>query len=390
MDKIVKAMMNLISFEVFGGAICLELFSDFTNDDYIALYKLSKKHDLAHLVGDALIKNNLVIDEKIKSAFQKEVFTAVYRAENMTHEIAEISAILEKEKIEFIPLKGAVIRNYYPEAWMRTSCDIDILVHEKDTKRAVKLLTTKYGYTCPIKTFHDFSLYSKTNVHIELHFILNFYERRDEEFLKKVWKNAKTADGFEYQKKMTESFFLVHTVSHMAQHVLGGGCGIKPFIDLYILKYRANISFEEAMPELEFFHLDSFCKNMLKIAECWLNDKGIDEKLAPFETYIIEGGVYGSLENSVSVGTVRRGGKVKYIFSRLFLPYRELSLLYPSLKKCPVLLPIYEVRRWFRLLNKHGKSPKEIKNELKNVTAVSKEDSEKAKSMLASIGLEKE
>ncbi|MBO4954226.1 MAG: nucleotidyltransferase family protein, partial [Clostridia bacterium] len=30
--------------------------------------------------------------------------------------------------IDFMPLKGAVIRQYYPEPWMRTSCDIDIHV----------------------------------------------------------------------------------------------------------------------------------------------------------------------------------------------------------------------------------------------------------------------
>ena len=30
------------------------------------LYKLSKAHDLAHLVGDALIKNDLIENDEIK------------------------------------------------------------------------------------------------------------------------------------------------------------------------------------------------------------------------------------------------------------------------------------------------------------------------------------
>ena len=40
---------------------------------------------------------------------------------------------IKKVQIPFLPLKGSVIRQYYPEPWMRTSCDIDILVDfEKD------------------------------------------------------------------------------------------------------------------------------------------------------------------------------------------------------------------------------------------------------------------
>ena len=48
-------------------------------DEYLAkLYKLSKSHDLAHLVGDALIKNDLIEDGEIKAKFQKQIMLAVY------------------------------------------------------------------------------------------------------------------------------------------------------------------------------------------------------------------------------------------------------------------------------------------------------------------------
>ena len=42
---------------------------------------------------------------------------------------------LEKAQIPFVPLKGSVIRKYYPEAWMRTSSDIDVLVHKEDVEK---------------------------------------------------------------------------------------------------------------------------------------------------------------------------------------------------------------------------------------------------------------
>jgi hypothetical protein len=49
----------------------------------------------------------------------------------MKHEFERICLVLEKAKIPHIPLKGSVLRKLYKEPWLRTSCDIDILVQEE-------------------------------------------------------------------------------------------------------------------------------------------------------------------------------------------------------------------------------------------------------------------
>ena len=48
----------------------------------------------------------------------------------------EIRTVFEQQKIFFLPLKGAVIRDFNPEAWMRTRSDIDILIREEDYEKA--------------------------------------------------------------------------------------------------------------------------------------------------------------------------------------------------------------------------------------------------------------
>ena len=68
MEKIIHAMMNLIASEVCGKAIDPSQ-DPFSDEELAALYKLSKAHDLAHLVGDALIKNKLISNAEIKSKF---------------------------------------------------------------------------------------------------------------------------------------------------------------------------------------------------------------------------------------------------------------------------------------------------------------------------------
>lgn len=80
MEELIRAMMDLIASEVCDKKIDRSKYK-FTDDVLLRLYKLSKVHDLAHLVGDALIKNGLIGNDEIKAIYQKQVMLAIYRYE---------------------------------------------------------------------------------------------------------------------------------------------------------------------------------------------------------------------------------------------------------------------------------------------------------------------
>ena len=123
MENIVRVMMNLIACEVCGKEIDRTQY-ELSREELEKLYELSKSHDLAHIVGNSLIKNGLVTDPELKAAFKKQIMTAVYRYEKIQYELTRLKDVLNEAKIPFIPLKGSVIRKFYPEPWLRTSCDI--------------------------------------------------------------------------------------------------------------------------------------------------------------------------------------------------------------------------------------------------------------------------
>lgn len=52
-------MINLIASEVCGKTIDKSQYA-FTDEELVKLYKLSKAHDLVHLVGDALVKKDRI------------------------------------------------------------------------------------------------------------------------------------------------------------------------------------------------------------------------------------------------------------------------------------------------------------------------------------------
>lgn len=132
---IIPEKVDMIACEVCGKEIDRTQY-ELSREELEKLYELSKSHDLAHIVGNSLIKNGLVSDPELKAGFKKQIMTAVYRYEKLQYELTRLKDVLNEAKIPFIPLKGSVIRKFYPEPWLRTSCDIDVLVKEKDIERA--------------------------------------------------------------------------------------------------------------------------------------------------------------------------------------------------------------------------------------------------------------
>jgi len=381
-----EEIFDLLRSEIFGGEVEKNRL---TVNTLSALYSLSKFHDLAHLVGDSLDKNAALDDSEICNEFRNERNLAIYRYEQINYAFEEILGIFEQEKILNIPLKGAVLRPYYPQTWMRTSCDIDILVKADEIKTVVRTLTQKYGYKYVIHTQHDYSLYSPAGVHIELHFILIFHEKSGDEFTKKVWARAVCTEGYKYRLKMPNDLFYAYHIAHMAQHILeGGGCGVKPFLDLKIIKTSMGVDLTSAQEELDALKLRTFAQKAERLAEFWFGERELSADLKEFEEFILCGGVYGTLENKIGVGATRKKGKFRYLLKRVFLPYRSLCLLYPSLKKCPILFPFYQVRRWFRLLKKDGVKISDAIKEVKSVSTVEERKVRKTAEMLKGLGLQ--
>ena len=111
MDRITGVMMSLLTGQVCGGEPPLPAL---TADEAAHLYTLSKTYDLAHLAGSALLHRSLLPDGPLRAAFEKQVLLAVYRCETQGSDLAQLDALLTHGQVPFLPLKGSVLRQYYP------------------------------------------------------------------------------------------------------------------------------------------------------------------------------------------------------------------------------------------------------------------------------------
>ena len=352
------------------------------------IYRISKYHDLSHLFSYALVKNDIVLpDQELHKTIKKRHAIAALRYETTNAEFFRVTEAFEKEGIAFVPLKGSVIRDYYPEPWMRTSCDIDVLVHEQELDRAIELLTAKYGYTLKEKGTHDVSLFSEGETHLELHFKLgeDLYSSRAGALLETVWEYASPKQGYEFWYVITDEFFYLYHIYHTAKHFEGAGCGIKPFIDLYILDKQLPHDENKRNELLEKSGLLKFADSCRKLNECWFADAEMDDIMKTMQAYIVTGGTYGNVANGVAIRQTKSGGRVKYILSRLFLPYDMLKVHYPVLKNHKYLTPVFEVVRLCRLLT--PQTFRQSKREIDLGNKVSEVKSERLSTLLPEIGL---
>ncbi len=315
------------------------------------LKKISSKHDVFHLIVYAL-KQNSLLDDGESAVVENEVINAVFRYENINYDLGKLCILLEAGNIPFIPLKGSVLRGYYKYPWMRTSCDIDILVRSEDLDRATKCLTENGKYTLGSRTAHDISTFSPNKTHVEVHF--NLLEegtaQQSNEILELVWENVNLRDGYKCLYDMTDEFFYLYHIAHMARHFEVGGCGIRTFIDLWVLDNMPNADKDKRDDILSKAGLLKFANSVRDLSQMWFGGKEQTELLTSIEAFILSGGAYGTISNRVALNQGKRGGKIGYIFSRIFVPYERLVRYYPILKNKRWLTPIMQVRRWFMLL----------------------------------------
>ena len=357
---------NLL-FSLLGDAIGAkpateEIKTSVAECDLAMLYKVSKRHDVAHLVADALDKNGFLDDSDVAKKFRKERSMAIYRYEQLHYELGEICRVFEENKIEHIPLKGSVLRDYYPQPWMRTSCDIDVLIKEENLETAVKLLCENLDYGNVHRGTHDVSLRSPSNVNLELE------------------------ESEDCRKTLQDGFFYYYHIAHMAKHIEFGGCGIKPFLDLWILNEKLSFDQEKRDALLIEGGLKKLEESAKALAYVWFGDQQHTALTQQLEEYILTGGVYGSAQNMVAAQSAKKGRGLKYILSRIWFPYDLLKLRYPRVEKCRLLIPYYQICRWMNFLFKGRK--KAALAEVKESCAQSDERAKNVQAMLQELGLQ--
>lgn len=382
-QRTVQIFFALLRSAVCGTELTAEEKTYFSHDRLKELFKIADEHDVSHILALGLKRNGLVPE---KSNVENYIFRAVFRSEQLNCELKSLCETFEEAQIQFIPLKGAVMREYYCEPWQRTGCDVDVLVRREELERAVSHLVHKKNYVEKERTAHDVSLFSPSGVHVELHFDL-IEEGRAKgavKILDGVWDNVRLSDGCGYRYEMSDEFFYLYHVAHMAKHFENGGCGVRPFMDLFILDGMKGVDGSKRDELLKKSELLRFAEASRKLSRIWFGGEAEDELSNQMSDFVLCGGSYGTAVNRVAANK-KNGGKISYVLNRIFVPYSKLKGYYPILEKHKWLLPVMQIRRWFMLFDPEVR--RMAKSEIAANGNVSVDETVKVRSLLNNIGL---
>ena len=381
-------MFSLIRSEICGTPAAGLDKDQLTEDVCKELYILSKKHDLAHIVASALQKLGAMKQDKVSESFQKQLMLSLYRDGQRQYALQLAAKTLEDANLSHILLKGSVVQHYYPQTWMRTSCDIDILIRREDEAPLENALCDAGFVRLPDGSLHDIHFMAPNKVLVEMHHTLTQGERfsSSNKVLETVWESGcEPEEGCRYHMK-PEWFILYHLV-HMGRHLLSGGCGVRPFIDLWLINQKLDFDTETLTALLQKTGLTALYEVSSALGEVWMQQRSHMEETARLESYILTGGVYGSVTNMASVKAARDVSKRRFFAEVMFLPRKNLEVLYPELKEHPARLPYYQVRRWFRIFDKTKR--KKLQSMMNARDAVSSDTADNVKTLLENLGLGK-
>lgn len=311
--------------------------------DLDLLYKASAKHSLDSLVSFAL--------EKVKMS--NERFTESRGRTIRKIAILEINKDLlfeqlEKEKIWYMPLKGAVLKDIYPFIGMRQMSDYDILI---DPSRAEKLRDIMLGIGFRVEVYglgsHD--IYYKDPVsNFEMHREL-FGTQHDSklyEYYKDVKSRLIKDQGNNYGFHFSNEDFYIYNIAHSYKHFIQNGVGLRSLVDVYVFinKYKDQLDFEYIEKELTKLGIKDWEHQFRTLALDLFSGGSVDFSDDPFLDYIIFSGTGGTIGNRVKNDVEKLGGgtkgKLKYVFRRFFIPMGEIKQFYPFIYKHKILLPL--------------------------------------------------
>ena len=357
--------------------------------DLKQLLIMARKHSVASMVCMALEKTAVFAnaDEAAKKQWLDAKNKAVRKNMLLDAERKAILHELEIQGIWYMPLKGSILKDWYPKPGMREMADNDILFDPSGREQVREIFQNRGYKTISFgKINHD--EYEKPPIYnFEMH--VSLFHGMYKEFTKQ-YENVKErllpVDGTAYQFAFTPEDFYVFALAHAHKHYSHSGTGVRTLADIYVMDRHLGdiMDRDEVEQKLTQLGIADYEMHSRVLAEKLfsavrpLAETELTEDKKEMLLYYCDATTYGTVGNSVNnrlhelqedSEDITLWTKLKYCGVRLF-PGREFcKFAYPFVYKHPWTLPFFWV---WRIVDKGITHRRKVKQELKALKAVSR------------------
>lgn len=324
--------------------------------DWEELLLLAKRHMLLPLLCDGLQKAGVweQVPQEAAKTLENACMQAVYQDAQKEYYRQKLEECLKEKQIPYVFLKGAVLKYDYPDPFLRTMCDMDVLVHTESYPQIDKIAQEFKGEAGHRDGNHR-NYRFLGGVEVEFHPNLIHQDTPVGTEINPGWQyTEQTPDGV----RMTEEGIYLNTLCHLANHFVLGGVGVRFVLDVWVNRHlRKNpIDRGKVEKELESFGLLDFAKNIEALADCWFGKGESSPLLEELGEYILTSGSHGHAERAIlnSVTLSKGGNRTSALWGKIFYSRKEMEDRFPWSKGKPLLLPIAWCVRAYKAVTQHG------------------------------------
>lgn len=321
--------------------------------DLERLYWLAKFHTVRGAVCIAL-KRAGVHDKQFDQAYKKAVRKNIY----LDMERSAILSDFEKQGIWYMPLKGSVLKDLYPENGMREMSDNDVLFDAEKQVQS-KSIMLSHGYTVEHYGVGNHDVYMKPPVlNFELHTAL--FGSAHAEPLYRYYADTKRLlikdEGNNYGYHFSDEDFYVYMTAHEWKHYNGSGTGIRSLLDCYVYcKIKGdNLNRNYITEQCRQLEITDFEKERRSLAvKIFSSDTlpDLTESEQEMLIFYLTAGTYGTFDNAIKK-KLKDQSKLAFWVHSIFIPRKQMAASVPFTAKSPLLYPVGVAWRCGRVLIK--------------------------------------
>ena len=312
------------------------------NIDMNKLFEVCQKHILTACAAYAL-ESAGINDKEFTQAKNKAI------RKNILHD-AQRSLILmymENQGIWYMPLKGAVLKSWYPRIGMRQMSDNDILFDKSRIEDVDRIMTDLHYKGKKNKLGVDIPYYKEPVLNFEMHFQLfsDAYERNSKlcSYYENVRERLVQDSDSKFGYHFTDEDLYIYMIAHEYKHYVDGGTGVRSLVDTYVFLSKAGdrLDWDYIKGELDKLGIREYERMNRELAmDLFGKHKLTDNDKRQLDYYVLSG-TYGTIENSITNDLAQHNDrkKIAYVYRRLFPTYKRLCIVAPWLKGRRYLLP---------------------------------------------------
>lgn len=343
---------------------------EISEEQYQFFYKLSKHHSLRAFLFQAIKNTKVIVNETHLKELESYYYATLRKVVLFDKERKDLFKYLDNNEIDYLPLKGIIIKNFYPDVYTREFADNDILFSCKDDM--IKKYFKNRGYSVKVYRKSNHDVYTKKPFYnFEMHRAL-FEPREDNKrnvvYFKDYFNKTLVKQG--HERYLNDEDFYIYFTAHTYKHFANSGCGIRTLIDYYLYLKNKELDFNYINQELDKLEIKDFSNKIIALSNKLFNDEALNEEEEEMLLYIASSGTYGTIEHNAAKN-IEEKGKFRYYMSRIFPPMSFYKKMYPWAYKTKVLIPVAWVIRFFKIL---FRNPKRAKAELRTIRKYKKRE----------------